>query len=253
MNIWPLFRKEMKTYFISPIAYAVLVIYGLIAGFIHLALVGRYTVLSMQGGMYGMGSLNPSEMLAEPLFANMAVTGLFLLPMLTMRLFSDEKKTGTVELLFTYPLRDVEIVLAKLLACLAVYAAMVAIPVVNLAVMERWVNLDWAAAGAGCVGLLLLGGAFISLGICISAQTENQIVAGAVTFGALLLFWIVGWLGYYAQGMAQSIFSSLSLMDQFEPFSQGVIDTRGVVFYLSFAFFFVFLTLRTLASKRYRG
>ena len=173
--------------------------------------------------------------------------------MLTMRLFAEEKKNGTIELLFTYPLRDIEILLGKFFAAMVVYLTPVVITLAYIAFVGTMADLAIGPILAGYLGLVLMGATFISLGVLISSTTENQIIAVIITFGLLLLLWVVGWAANFTSPLFGKILNELSLVRHFEGFSKGVINIKDVVFYLSFIFFCLFITGRVLESKRWRG
>jgi len=255
MRFIPLFKKELKTYFISPIAYVVLIIFGLITGYIFYALCATFHLISLRVSTYPYYGykVNPTEMIATPFFYNMAITSLFMLPILTMRLFSEEKRTDTIELLFTYPLRDIDIMLGKFFACLLIYLFMIGISIIHFSILELWTDLEKKLLLNGYLGLVLQGAAFISIGIFISSLTENQIVSATVTFGLLLLFWLLNWLSDIVGEKYREIFSYISFFGHYDNFPEGILDTRDIIYYLSFIIFFQFLTLRILSSKRYRG
>jgi len=255
MKFLPIFKKEIKTYFVSPIVYVVALIFSLIIGFIFSLIVGSYNIISMRATSYPYGgfSLNPTEMIGLPTFHNMAITILFISCLLTMRLFSDEKKTDTIELLFTYPLRDIDIVIGKLFACLSIFVGMVSISVIYFLILEKWINFDKLVLLNGYIGLILLGVSFISIGIFVSSLTENQIVSATITFGLALLFWLIGWVSEIAGPKWHQFFTYISLLDHYENFPKGILDTKDLVYYLTFSVFFNFLTLKILSSKKYRG
>jgi ABC-2 type transport system permease protein len=255
MNFLSVYKKEMKSYFISPIAYVVILIFVLISGFIFYALSAYYSLISSRYSEYPYPyfTLSPDEMIVKPLFHNMAVTSLFVLPLLTMKLFSEEKRLGTIELLFTYPLRDSEIYWAKFLSCLSIFVIMTLIPSLYILILEKWVNFDKGVILNSYFGLLLLGGSFISIGILISSLTESQVISAIISFGITLLFWIIGWLSEIAGPKYSNFFDFISLFNHYENFPKGILDTRDLIFYLSVCFFFSFLTLRVLVSKKYRG
>jgi ABC-2 type transport system permease protein len=178
---------------------------------------------------------------------------LFIMPLLTMRLFAEEKRQGTIELLLTYPVRDLAAVLAKFAACLAVYVVMLGLTGVYPVLLVTFAQPEVGPILAGYLGLLLLGAAFISLGALASSLTENQIVAAAITFGVLLIFWVIGWSSQFAGSDVGWLLSHLSLLDHFDNFPKGIIDTKDVIFYLNFMVLCLFLTLRSLESHRWRG
>ncbi len=255
MRWYYVLKKELKSYFISPIAYVVILIFNIISGFIFYALSAYYSIISMRYSEYPYPyfTLSPNEMITRPLFHNMAVTSLFLLPLLTMRLFSEEKRLGTIELLFTYPLKDSDIYLGKLIACLSVFFIMTLIPVLYIFTLEKWVDFDKLVILNSYLGLVLLGASFISIGILISSLTESQLIAAVITFGISLLFWIIGWISEIAGPKYSNFFDFISLYSHYENFPKGILDTRDLIFYLSVCLLFSFLTLRILISKKYRG
>jgi ABC-2 type transport system permease protein len=192
-------------------------------------------------------------MVFRPLFATLAVVLLLLVPLLTMRLLAEEKRAGTAELLFTYPLTDWAIILGKFLAALLIYAIFLGFTVVYPLAFSAVGRLDWGALAAGYLGLFLLGGACLSLGLFASSLTENQIIAAVTGFALLLLFWIIGWQQDIGAPGWGGFFAALSMMDHYDSFIRGVIDTRDLVYYLSFIYFFLFLTKRQLESRRWRA
>jgi ABC-2 type transport system permease protein len=198
-------------------------------------------------------NLNITEGVLRPLYGNLGVILLFMMPLLTMRLFAEEKKQGTIELLLTYPVRDLAVVLAKFAACLAVYTIMLGLTALYPLLLITFAQPEIGPIVAGYVGLFLLGAAFIALGALASSLTENQIVAAAMSFGLLLFMWIIGWSSQFAGSGVGWLLSHLSLLEHFDSFPKGIIDTKDVIFYLNFMVFCLFLTLRSLESQRWRG
>lgn len=254
-NIWPILKRELKSYFVSPIAYVVIFIFLLIAGYFFYANFTNYSFISLQAASSSAGfqGLTPTDVVLRPLFGNLSVLMLLMMPLLTMRLFAEEKKTGTMELLLTYPVRDIEVLLGKFLACLLVFALMLALTLSYIVFLAVLTDPEFGPIITGYVGLLLVGAAFISLGILASSLTENQIVAAAISFGLLLLFWIVGWSSYFVGPKLAAVINHVSLLEHLESFSKGVFDTNDIIYYLSFAFLCLFLTSRSLESKHWRG
>lgn len=251
----PIFKRELRAYFVSPIAYVVIVMFLLIAGYFFYSSFAFFNFIGFQAMSNPMmaRNLNITEGVLRPLFSNLGVVLLFTMPLLTMRLFAEEKKQGTIELLLTYPVRDVAAVLAKFAASLAVYALMLALTALYPLLLGVFASPEVGPILAAYLGLFLLGAAFIAIGALASSLTENQIVAGAVSFGALLLFWVIGWSSQFAGGGAGRLLSRLSLLEHFDSFPKGIIDTKDVIFYLNFMVFCLFLTLRSLESHRWRG
>jgi ABC-2 type transport system permease protein len=251
----PVFKKEMRLYFGSPVAYAFLALFLLIAGWMFSQIFLIFSEMSMRSFMQPMAAqnLNPTENVMRPVFSNMSVVLLFFIPMLTMRLFAEEKKSGTIELLLTYPVRDGEVLMGKFLAAGAVYLILLALTLVYPGLMWAFGRVEWGAVLTGYLGLLLLGAAFLAVGVFISSLTENQIVAGSATFGVLLAFWLIGWGADAAGGKLRSLLQYLSIIEHMDGFGKGVIDTKDVVYYVTVAAFALFLTLRALDAKRWKG
>lgn len=254
-GFFPIFKKELRSYFVSPIAYVVMVMFLTIAGYFFYSSFAFFNFFAFQAMSNPMmaRNLNITEGVLRPLFGNLGVVLLFIMPMLTMRLFAEEKKQGTIELLLTYPVRDLAAVLAKFAASLAVYTLMLALTGLYPLLLGIFATPEVGPILAAYLGLFLLGAAFISLGALASSLTENQIVAAALSFGALLLFWVIGWSSQFAGGGPGRLLSHLSLLEHFDSFPKGVIDTKDVIFYLNFMVFCLFLTLRSLESHRWRG
>jgi ABC-2 type transport system permease protein len=251
----PIFKRELRAYFVSPIAYVVMVMFLLIAGYFFYSSFAFFNFIGFQAMSNPMmaRNLNVTEGVLRPLFNNLGVVLLFVMPLLTMRLFAEEKKQGTIELLLTYPVRDLAAVLAKFAASLAVYTLMLALTALYPVLLWVFATPEVGPILASYLGLFLLGAAFIAIGALASSLTENQIVAGAISFGALLLFWVIGWSSQFAGGGSGQLLSRLSLLERFDGFPKGIIDTRDVIFYLYFIVFFLYLTLRSLESQRWRG
>jgi gliding motility-associated transport system permease protein len=253
-NILAIARKELNSYFASPIAYVVIGAFALIFGLFYVSLLNWFVQQSMQMGQMGMGGpVNINQQMIRLLLQNTAVVILFVLPMVTMRCYAEEKRSGTMELLLTSPVTDFEILMGKFLGALALYACMLAVTFVHMAILFRYGNPDWRPIAAGYLGLLLLGGSFISVGLLMSSLTRNQIVAGMITFGLVLLLWIVDWIGSFAGPTVESIVSYLSITGHLDDFAKGVIDTKHVIYYLSFITFGLFLTAKSVDSERWRG
>jgi gliding motility-associated transport system permease protein len=187
------------------------------------------------------------------LVGNISVVGLFLIPMITMRLFAEEKRTGTIELLATSPVRDYEIIGGKWLAALALYACMLLLSGLNLAFLFRYGNPDWKPLLVSYLGLLLQAGALLAIGTFISTLTKNQIVAGALTFGVALMLWVMAWAGEYEHAAWAQVLSYLSLITHFDSFGKGVLDSKDALFYLTVIFLGLFFTARSLESLRWRS
>jgi ABC-2 type transport system permease protein len=245
-------RKELKQLFTSPIAYVALAMFFLITGFLFFSLIGVYTsqVLQLQGPP--PSDFDPTRIIFSPLFQDVSFVLILLVPILTMRLVSEEDRARTMELLATSPVTSTAIVVGKYLASLVLFAVLLAISAympLSLAVMGR---LDWGLLAASYLGLLLLGGAFLAVGLFASTLNENQIVSAAIGFALLLLFWVLGFAQQASGSAVQQVLSSLSFSTHFSNLASGVVDTQDIVFFLSLAGFFVFLGVLALESRKWR-
>ena len=255
MRAWPVFKKELRLYFTSPVAYGVFTVFLLISGYFFASIFAFFNLMSMQSAMNPAlaRDLNVTEGIMRPLFSNISVITLFLMPILTMRLFAEEKKTGTMELLLTYPVRDGEVLLGKYAAAMTLYLTLLLVTALYAAIVTYFARVEWGPLLTGYLGLTLMGGAFLAVGVLASSLTENQIVAAIATFGALLLLWVIGWSADFAGPVWGKVLSHLSILEHFDSFAKGVIDTKDVIYYLNFMILALFLALRSLESKRWRG
>lgn len=253
-NIWAIAKKEMKAYFTSPIAYVVITVFLVLVGFFFYSLIWWFNSQSIQmaQNQYYYQQININQMVYSPLFHNMSIILLLMLPLLTMRLFSEEKKVGTDELLYTSPISVSQIILGKYLASLIVLAAMLCLTGILSIFTFAFGNPEPAPLLNGYLGLFLMGAAFLGVGIFFSSVTENQIISAILTFGALLLFWILNWASYSAGGIWKDILNYLSFFQHFDDMTQGILDTTDVVYYVSFIFFGLFLTHSVIQSRRWR-
>jgi ABC-2 type transport system permease protein len=253
-NVWIIFQKELKSYFSSPIAYLLMAIFAVIFGFFFYSATAFFVMRGMEAQMMGRGQpMDVNEWVIRPLLSNASVIALFLIPMITMRLYAEEKRSGTMELLLTSPVRDIEIILGKFLASLVMFACVIGVSAVDLAALFAYGKPDWKPILVGYLGLLLQGGALIAIGTFISTTTKNQIIAGGATFAVCLMLWVLDWVSSYEQAAWAKVVSYLSVVQHFEPFSKGVIDTKDVIFFVSMIFFGLFLTARSMESLRWRA
>ncbi len=253
-NTWTILRKELRSYFVSPVAYLLLIMFGLIFGFFFWNALGYFVIEGMEMQMRGQTfPMSINEEIIRPLLSNAGVVGLFFIPMITMRLFAEEKRTGTIELLATSPVRDMEIILGKWLAAVALYACLLLFTALNFAFLFAYGNPDWKPLAIGYLGLLLQAGALLAIGAFISTLTKNQIIAGAATFGVCLLLWVLDWVsGYNSAGWAQ-VLAYMSVITHFDSFARGVLASKDAIFYLSVAFLGLFLTARSMEALRWRS
>lgn len=253
-NVMAIAGKEVRSYFASPIAYVVVGLFALMFGYFFYAILLYFAQQSLQAGaMGGPQAVNVNQMMVRPLLLNASVVVLFVLPMITMRSFSEEKRSGTFELLLTAPLTDLQIILGKFLGAMTLYGLMLLITLVDVGLLFYYGNPEWKPIVTGYVGLLLMGGCFISVGLFISSLTKNQIVAAVITFSAFLMLWVINWIGEGAGPVAREVVSFLSITEHFDDFVKGVIDTKHLVYYVSFISFGLFLTAKSVDSERWRG
>jgi ABC-2 type transport system permease protein len=251
-NILAIAGKEIRAYFTSPIAYVVIGFYALLFGYFFSVMLTFFERQSMQMMQAG-GSMNINQMLIGPVFTNAEVVLLFVLPMVTMRTYSEEKRSGTVELLLTSPLTDWQIIIGKFLGAMTLFAVMLAITGIHIGVLFLYSQPEWKPIATGYLGMFLMGGCFIALGMFISSLTKNQIVAGMITFAAFLLFWVINWMGSFVGPTTQAVLAHLSIIDHFDDFAKGIIDTKHIIYYVSFIAFGLFLTAKSVDSERWRG
>lgn len=252
-NILAIVRKEWRGYFASPVGYVVIGMYALVFGYFYTVYLSWFLRQSMQGPQMGGGPMNVNQQMIRGVFDNSMVIFLFVVPLITMRAYAEEKRSGTIELLMTSPITDFQIVMGKFLGAMSLYGAMLGITLIHIAVLFAYGNPEWKPILTGYLGLVLLGGCFVSVGLFFSSLTKNQIVAGMFTFVVLLLLWVISWIGNFSGPTVERLTSYLSLTSHVDDFLRGVIDTQHIVYYLSFITFGLFLTAKAVDSERWRG
>jgi ABC-2 type transport system permease protein len=252
-NIWTVTRRDLRAYFTSPIAYIVIAGFTLIMGWMFVNTVNYFVTQSQAYQQFNPGKgISVTDGIIRPLYGNMNVIFLFLTPFITMRLFAEERKNNTIELLMTSPLTLWEIILGKFLSAFLLVAVMISVTLTYPAMLSTLTTPDFGPIFSSILGTLLLTSCYLSVGILFSAMTENQIVAGALTFSACLFFWLVNWAAQSAGPVFGEVLTYLSLIAHFNNLSQGLISSSDIVFYLSFVFLGLFLTNRVLDSFRWR-
>src|SRR5271163_2235247 len=254
-NTWVICQKELNSYFVSPVAYLLLTMFAVIFGFFFWNSVGYFNAASLQAQMSGQAMpMSVNEYVIRPLLSNISVVGLFFIPMITMRLFAEEKRMGTIELLATSPIRDIEVIVGKWLAAMILYGVLLLFSAINFAFLFRYGNPDWKPLAIGYLGLLLQAGALLAIGTFISSLTKNQIIAGAVTFGICLVLWVISAVGTFETSTWAQVLSYMSVLTHYEEsFAKGVLDAKDAVYYVTVIFLGLFFTARSMESLRWRS
>jgi ABC-2 type transport system permease protein len=245
--------KELRAYFHSPIAYLVMALFAVLCGFFFYNYTAAFVVQTFR--MMATGQMAPNvsinEYIIRPLFEGvLTVVLLLLIPLVTMRLFAEEKRSGTIELLLTSPLTDLQIILGKFLGALALYAVLMLLSFLYIGLLFLYGNPNAKPLLADALGLFLYGGALLSLGMWISTFTKNQIIAGVVAFALFLLLYVFDWVNSYSTSDAGRVMSYMALTTHFDNFAKGVIDSGDVVYYLSVIVVGIFLTARSVEALK---
>jgi ABC-2 type transport system permease protein len=235
-------------------AWIIIGLFAFIFGFFFTTYVRWFAQQSLQAQLGGgPSSMNINNDMIRPLFNNASVIILFMMPMITMRTYAEEKRSGTIELLLTSPVTDAEIIIGKFLGAMGLYLGMLAVTVVYFGLLFVYGNPEWQPLIGGYAGLVLLGGCFLALGLFISSLTKSQIVAGIATFVLVLILWVINWMADSAGPNAGAILSYLSVTQHFDDFAKGVLDTKHIIYYASVITFGLFLTAKSVDSERWRG
>ncbi|MDP8224369.1 MAG: ABC transporter permease subunit [Candidatus Lernaella stagnicola] len=253
-NILAIAGKELRQFFGGAVAYVVMTAFFMLTGFFFYDMImsyNRYIGYAQMQPMY-MQQLNINDMIVTPLFQNINVILLLIVPLITMRLFAEERNQGTDELLLTSPVSIGQIVTGKLLSALAFYALLLVMTFVYPAILAKYAMPDLGKLITGYVGLLLMGACFISFGLFASTLTRSQLVAAITSFAVLLVFWILGWIAESQPGIVGEVMRYLAMTEHFERFGQGVIELSDVTYFISFILFFWFLATRAVESTRWR-
>ncbi|HEX5646128.1 MAG TPA: ABC transporter permease subunit [Nitrospira sp.] len=247
--------KELRGYFVSPIVYVVgsvfLLIFGLLS-YLYIVFAGAQAIqlMQMQGGM---AQINLNDLVFRNLFASMRFVLLIILPILTMRLFAEERKLRTFEFLMTSPIRINDIVAGKFVSALLIYFGLLGITGLVPTVLMLFSDFDWGPVLTGYLGMALLGALFLAVGLFASALTENQIVAAFVGFGTLLTMWLVAGLGALLGDTTMGhIVSYISFMEHYDRLVNGLIDTSDLVYFASGLALMLFLTHQVVDSARWK-
>jgi gliding motility-associated transport system permease protein len=255
-GLYAIYRKEIGHYFVSPIAYAVVGVYGFICAAVFNFSLNEVVQQATQMEIQGMSTpIDLPGQVLQGYFMFIATLLLFVVPMLTMSVFAEERKRGTIELLMTSPVTETQIVLGKFFGSLTFLVAMLlptAIPIIFMYFCSE-PHFRIVMVLGSYLGALLIGGALMAIGTFISSLTENQIIAAVLTFVLFLVLWIIEVVTPSgSSATATAVFGYLSVIRPFQDFVRGVIDTTSLVSYVSLIAFFVFLTVRSVDSMRWR-
>ncbi|HTL12367.1 MAG TPA: ABC transporter permease subunit [Bdellovibrionota bacterium] len=250
---WIITWRDFKSNFTSPIGYIFITAFLGLLGYMFFFNLYHFSLQNLQYQQYNMGKgVSISDGIVKPLFGNMNVLMFIIMPFLTMRLFAEEKKNHSIELLLTAPVTTTQMVLGKFLSAVMVLALMLLLTLFYPIVLAIAGNPDPGPIVGGYMGTILMGASFIAIGVFCSAVTENQIVAASLSFGLILFFWLISWASQSAGPVVGDILNNLSLISHYNNFSRGLLDSSDAVFYLSFIGFWLFLAHRVLESYRWR-
>ncbi len=258
-NVITIFNREFRSYFSSPIAYVVIGLFLVLTGVFFYLLMSSFLQYSanLQWQAARMRQpappVNVNHMIIRPLFSNISVITLFVVPMITMRSFSDDKKTGTLELLLTSPVTTAQIVAGKFLAAFSLYVIMALLTWVYPLVIVFFGDPDVMPVAVSYIGILGMGAASVGIGVWISSMTENQIISAMGTFVVLLFLWLVGWFANFSSGAIGGFFQYLSIVEHFDDFAKGIFDTGHLMYYFSLCGITLFLAHQSIESLRWRS
>ena len=252
-------RKELNIYFATPIAYVMFTLFVVIGSYFFLRLLGAYQAASLQYMRFNspelMNRLNFQDAIFRNLFGNLGVILIFIVPFLTMRLIAEEKRTKTIELLYTTPITPLDIVVGKYLASVIILGCALGLTLLYPLLLQLLASdasgVDWRSISTGYLGLFLLGAAYMAIGLFISSLTESQVVAALITFVALLMTWIIGWAAQETEGAGREIIIYLASVSHLDSFSRGTLDLKDLTYFLSVIVLGLFATHRAVEAHRW--
>jgi ABC-2 type transport system permease protein len=248
-SLWLVWRREFIAYWTSPVAYAVLTVFLVLSGIFFFGQLSEFVTLCARAGGEGV---DVNQQMIRPYFYTISVMILFLMPLVSMRLVSEEIAQGTLEILLTTPLRESVLTLGKYLASLALFGILLLGSVLHVAILFLFGEPEWGPILTGLVGLFLTGGAYLALGLFLSTLTRNQVVAATSAFALFLCLWLFHWLGRISSGQVSEILTYISFVDHFESFGKGMLNSTDLIFYLSLIFLGVYGAVQSVQSRRWK-
>jgi len=248
-SLWLVARREFRAYWTSPVAYVVLAVFLVLAGVFYFSELSQFVALSSRGGN---NLVDVNQQLIRPYLYSVSVMILFILPLVSMRLISEEKRQGTLEILLTTPAPDWAVVIGKYLASLGLLAVLVAGSALHVAILYGFGRPEWGPVWTGFLGLFLTGAAYLALGLFLSSLTQNQVVSAAAAFSLFLALWLMHSLGASASGTLSRVLTYISFAGHFDNFGRGVLDTSDVVFFLTLSGAGVFMAVQSVTATRWK-
>jgi len=236
-NVLTIAQRELVSYFTSPMAFVVTVFFLFFSGLIFtFSIYQRGATAEMRG-----------------LLGSMVFLTLMMAPFITMSLLAQERSSGTLELLLTKPVRDIEVVVGKYLGALGCYVTMLILTLQYPLLLSKYGDLDWGPAWVGYLGLLLAGGAFLAIGLFASSLTRSQMASAGICLGVFLFVWLIGWVSHLVSGensLLGDITKNISVFEIFGDFEKGLLDLKNIIYFLSLVFISLFMTVRVLEMRR---
>ena len=258
IKFWTIYKREMKYYAASPVAYVVFITYLFLVGLMFMRSLSEFSDVSSQmqnpvfQQYYGQQKLNISDVV-QGFFGIAGFFLIFVLPLLTMRLMAEEKRMGTTELLFSYPVRDSQVLFGKYFASLTLVVLLFALTTVCPLMVWAWGAPENGVILAGYLGLFLLAAGFLAFGLFVSASTDNQVIAAVVPFGVMFLLWLSAYVIQDMPQAARDFLFEFSATQHYMTFISGSIGLKGVAYNLCFAFLSLFMALQVMGSRKWRG
>lgn len=250
-----IYFRELSVYFSSPLFYVMAAVFACISGIYFCNAIAYVSLLSANITEYqAFRGINMDSVLIRPIFSDLSMLVVLLTPLISMRLYAEEKAEGTIELLFTYPVSDFKVLLGKYLAGFTILTLMLFFTLFLVGMMAVVTRPNWGLVASSYLGLVLLAGAILSMGIFFSSLTNNQIIAAVLTFGLILVFWSVGWFTeVFPDGATGTLVRELSFVNHLSPFLKGLVSLKDIVFFVEISLLFLVLTFEVIGSNRWRG